>query len=139
MRTAITILSLLLAVGCATVGREVTKDQLTSFEKGRTTIPEVQDKLGPPTTTTLMQDGRTAMIYTFAHAQARPETFIPFVGAFVGGSDVRATSVNFTFDASGKLEGYTHTTSVTGSGMGLAGGRYQPPNRDLPQESTSVQ
>ena len=50
------------------------------------------------------------MAYTFAETKIRPETFIPYVGAFVGGADTKATSVAFRFDDRGILVASTTAT-----------------------------
>ena len=135
MKFLFSISLLVFLAGCATVGREITKDQIATFEKGKTTLSQVTIALGQPTTTTILQDGRQVIDYSFAHAQTRPETFIPFIGALVGGMDVRATHVRFTFDQHRILETFVHSETNTGSGYGLAGGQYQTPNRELPKET----
>lgn len=134
MKLIAALLCLLLSA-CATVGREVTKDQLGGLEKGKTTAAEVMQRIGPPTTTITSQDGRSTLIYVFAHAQARPESFIPFVGALIGGTDVRSSTVRFVFNKDGTLDDFTHATSSTGAGYGLSAGRYSPPDRSMPQEA----
>ena len=130
-----TLMICLLLAGCATVGREVTENQLQGFEKGKTTLNEVVSKLGTPTSSSSTLEGKRFISYVFAHAQARPESFIPIVGAFVGGSDVRSSVVTFTFNREGKLEDYFQSQSATGTGTGLAAGEYKAPDRTLPQEA----
>lgn len=129
------VVLLLTLAGCATVGREVTESQLQGLAKGKTTMDEVVARLGKPTSSASTLEGKRFISYVFAHAQARPESFIPIVGAFVGGTDVRSTMVTFTFDRDGKLEGYVQSQSATGSGTGLAAGEYRAPDRSLPQEA----
>lgn len=133
----ITLLATLLfstLTGCVSSGREIKSDQLTNFTKGKTTIADVTSALGKPTTTTTTSDGRRRVNYAFVHAQARPETYIPFIGGLVGGADVRSSMVDFTFDKNGILEDYTQSESNSGTGMGLSGGEYRAPDRTLPQE-----
>jgi hypothetical protein len=119
--------------GCTTVGREVTEAQLTGFEKGKTTQSEVIAKLGQPNSTMLMPNGQRSISYVFAHAQARPESFIPIVGGFVGGADSRTTVATFIFNADGTLDTYTHIQSNSGAGYGLSAAPYQQPDRSQPQ------
>src|SRR5882757_4441545 len=73
--------------GCVAGGVKVEERQLASFQKGQTTYAQVVGRLGAPTSSTLMPDGRRMIIYTYVQTQARPESFIPIVGAFVGGAD----------------------------------------------------
>lgn len=138
MRTIALLATLLISTltGCVSAGREIKSDQLTNFTKGKTTIADVTSALGKPTTTTTTSDGRRRVNYAFVHAQARPESFIPFVGAFVGGSDMRTSIVDFSFDKNGVLEDYTQSESNSGTGMGFSGGEYRAPDRTLPQEQT---
>lgn len=129
------LLSLLLLAGCASVGREIPKEKLASFTKGRTTLNEVVRELGPPTSEATTGDGKHVIAYVFAHAQARPESFIPIVGAFVGGADSRSTYASFTFNESGVLEDYLYSTSSTGAGYGASAGPYTTPDRTQPDSA----
>lgn len=131
----IVIAALAALAGCATVGREVSKDQIGALHKGETTTTQAATLLGQPTTVSTLGDGRQIWIYSFAHAQARPASFIPVVGLFAGGTDVRATNVSLTFDPAGVLQNYTSTTTNTAAGYGVSGGAYQAPDPTLPQEA----
>jgi outer membrane protein assembly factor BamE (lipoprotein component of BamABCDE complex) len=133
MKIAVLVLALAIS-GCTTVGKEIAPNQLADFKEGVTTQDEVIAKLGEPTTTTISSD-RVVMVYSFLHTQARPASFIPIVGLFAGGADVRSSMVSFVFDKYGKLERYSHTGTKTGAGTGFASGRYQAPDYSLPQEA----
>lgn len=111
MKVAALALALLLS-GCATVGKEVSRDQMSGFKEGQTTQEEVISRLGQPTLITNSTD-RTIMVYSFTHAQARPASFIPIVGLFAGGADVRSSSASFVFGKDGKLERQSHTATKT--------------------------
>lgn len=76
------------------------------------------------------------LIYSFSHAQARPASFIPVVGLFAGGADVRSSSVVLTFDRLGILLDYSVHRSATGMGTGLSAGSYQAPDTSQPAENT---
>jgi outer membrane protein assembly factor BamE (lipoprotein component of BamABCDE complex) len=120
---------------CASVGKEVTQDQLVEFKKGETTINEVVAKLGTPTSSSVTASGQRTISYVFAHAQARPGSFVPIVGPLIGGTDSRSSMVILMFDADGKLLNYNASQSQLGSGTGAAAGRYQQPNYDQPKEA----
>lgn len=115
-------LAVFLLSGCASGGVKVEERQLSSFERGRTTYSQVIGQLGAPTANTLMNDGRRVIVYTFVQAQARPESFIPIVGIFVGGADSQATSASLIFDREGVLESYSSTQAQYGMGTGFASG-----------------
>src|SRR5690606_31742759 len=105
--------------GCMSMGREVSADQYAKLEKGKTTIDEAVRLLGPPNVRSLMPDGRVTLGYSYAHAQARPASFIPIVGLFVGGSDVRSSMTTLVFH-DGVLETATMTEANQGIGTGFS-------------------
>lgn len=127
---------IVLLTACMSMGREVKSDQLTGFVKGKTSITEVTSSLGQPTSATITADGKQFLTYTFAHYQSRPASFIPIVGLFAGGADMRSSVVMFTFDKSGILEDYTQTQSINGIGQGFNSGEYRALDSTLPQEQT---
>lgn len=135
MKAMIAALLLIVLSGCATVGKEVTQEQVKGFKKGETTMEEVVSKLGSPTSSGVDASGRTVISYVFVHAQARAATFVPLVGPLIGGADSRSSAVSFTFGPNGVLLDYNHTQSAFGSGTGFAAGRYQQPNADQPREA----
>lgn len=128
------MIAALMLCGCVSVGREVTQDQLSGFQRGVTTQDQVVAKLGQPTSTTVSASGERSVAYVYMHSQPRAATFIPIVGGLVGGADTRTSQVVFTFDPAGKLVDYKATESNMGAGVGLAGGSYQP-QTDQPAEA----
>lgn len=109
-------------LGCAATGVQVTEEQTSAFVNGETTRTEVLQKLGPPTMQTTMPDGTKMVMYTYAEEKVRPSTFIPIVGAFVGGSDSRSTSVMLRFDGKDKLIDTTSSESNFGTAHGFSSG-----------------
>jgi len=120
---------------CVTMGKEITEEQLASFRKGETTPQEVIAQLGRPTSSTVTASGLRTLSYMFAHSQARPGTFVPFIGPFIGGADTRSSMVIFIFGADGKLQDFHASQTQLGSGFGAAAGRYQSPSTDQPSEA----
>jgi outer membrane protein assembly factor BamE (lipoprotein component of BamABCDE complex) len=111
------LLSVALA-GCVSSGVEVKPEQTANFRPGVTTRQEVLAKLGNPTTSSTLPDGSTMLVYAFSAAQARPASFIPIVGAFVGGADAHSSMVSFQFTPAGVLKSSSSATSQSGSQMG---------------------
>lgn len=109
-------------IGCAASGVQVKEEQLTQFEKGKTTLTEVVSTLGSPSMQTLMPDGSRMIVYSYAQMQTRPETFIPFIGAFVGGADVKTNSATLMFDDKGVLQLVSASSGATGSALGISSG-----------------
>lgn len=119
MKRLAVLVMLFVLLGCASSGKQIKAEQLQSFEKGRTTLPEVISCLGQPTSKTTTIDGHVVICYNYVQASARPESFIPIVGLFAGGVDSRSNNVTMTFDQQGVLQGYSTTESATGVGTGL--------------------
>jgi outer membrane protein assembly factor BamE (lipoprotein component of BamABCDE complex) len=107
--------------GCASHGVMVSDQQAAQFKRGETTEAEIIATLGAPTVTTTI-NGQRSISYNGAQVQARPASFIPFIGPFVGGADVRASSVVFRFDGSGKLAETVSNQHASATGTGLAAG-----------------
>lgn len=133
MRCFITISALLTLSACVSAGVRVDQSKMAEFRKGRTTYPEVIEQLGQPTQTTLQDNGTKTITYLYYSAQSRPESFIPYVGAFVGGVDAENTMVTLTFDKNGILRNYT--SSHGNSGMGRGFEAYSQPRTDQPRKA----
>jgi outer membrane protein assembly factor BamE (lipoprotein component of BamABCDE complex) len=120
----ITVAALTLSA-CVATGRKVTQEQVSQFQKGKTTYQQVISSLGAPTNSTLLSDGSRAISYSYAQSQASAASFIPYVGGLVGGSETEHTSVYMTFDKNGVLTDYTATSGRTSTGTGLLSGQRQ--------------
>lgn len=118
MKVVIALSLVISLAGCMSTGVEVSQDQTSSFKTGTTTQQEVVARLGAPTSRTSLPDGSSMMVYSFASAKARPASFIPIVGAFVGGADSRSSMVMFQFAPDGTLKSTTRSDSAMGSRMG---------------------
>jgi hypothetical protein len=64
--------------------------------------------------------------------QARPESFIPYIGGLVGGMDTKSSEVSFTFDKTGILRSTASTQGQAGVGENMAAGA--PIKRSAPQK-----
>ncbi|MCA1977635.1 MAG: hypothetical protein LDL19_00205 [Thiobacillus sp.] len=126
MKTLPVILAVTLIAGCASSGVKVDQSKVSAFERGVTTRAQIETALGRPTSAMVMRDGKTVLTYTFANAQVRPESFIPIVGMFAGGTDVRAESVTVYLDEHGLYDGADSVASEFGAATGLAAGKPQP-------------
>lgn len=115
--------------GCAATGVQVTEAQTSGFVKGETTRSEVLQTLGSPTMQSTMPDGTRMVMYTYAEATVRPSTFIPIVGAFVGGTDSRGSSVVLRFDSEDKLIDTSSSESSYGTAHGISSGVNAPPQQ----------
>jgi len=121
--------------GCVSAGREVTQKDMAGIEKGKTTTVDVKSRLGKPNSQTIDSEGRQIYTYFFIHSQARPESFIPIVGAFVGGADTRNSYTTFIFDSEGILQSYTQSEGGIGAGQNMSSTGYQAEDRQEPKAS----
>ncbi len=106
---------------CTSAGIKVDQSKMAQFHKGSTTESQVIAALGPPTNFQQNDDGTHAISYVYTSTQARPESFIPYVGVFVGGADTEQTAALFTFDRHDILTHISHSQGGMGVGMGFEG------------------
>jgi len=122
MKRIAALLALALLAGCTTSGVKVTEQQLAQLHPGQSTWGDMVAALGEPTATGFTSDANRTATYTFMKISTRPETFIPYVGLFVGGADTKTDSVMLVFAQDGKLKNWAGSSGGIGTGMGLASG-----------------
>jgi outer membrane protein assembly factor BamE (lipoprotein component of BamABCDE complex) len=105
---AVILTACLLLPSCMTSGRRIDKNDLSWIRTGTTTREQVHTVLGPPTSRMSRSDGSSVESYAYVHAQVKGQSFIPFAGAFVGGTRVNQTSTTFTYGADGTVLDYMH-------------------------------
>ncbi|WLE64118.1 outer membrane protein assembly factor BamE (plasmid) [Burkholderia plantarii] len=114
-----------LLAGCATTGNERLEATSQSsvraqIQEGKTTKQDVQDTFGSPNKTTFTDSGLEIWTYELAHATPHAINFVPIVGAFAHGADVRKKTLTVLFDDNGTVKKYTfaETTDVAKGGIG---------------------
>jgi hypothetical protein len=118
---ALAVLLVFCLTACASAGVKVDQSKMSQFQKGKTTEADVVAALGQPTNSEQNDDGTNVIRYVYSSTQARPETFIPIVGAFVGGADTEQTVASFTFDQKNILIRSSHSQGGLGVGTNLEG------------------
>ena len=111
-----------LLAGCATVGRKLDQTSVDKIKKGETTREEVLKLIGSPDQMTRDGSGNVTFSYMYVRATAKPETYIPIVGAFAGGANVQNQMVIVTFGPDGIVKDIISTYGATESGMGTSAG-----------------
>ncbi|SFO03885.1 outer membrane protein assembly factor BamE domain-containing protein [Nitrosospira briensis] len=113
-----------LLAGCATAGNEKLKDHTQStisqrITEGRTTKNQVIAALGQPSVVSFTDAGNE--IWTYKHARATPQAqnFIPLVGLFSSGADVKTKELVVMFNKDEVVSKYTmrETDEVVKSGL----------------------
>lgn len=90
-----------------TVGKPVSTEVLTSFERGETTVSDVKAKLGEPSATSVNSTGNTSLMYFHANTS---------VNFAAGGANSTVNAVSLSFDSDGKLIDYVATQSNSAPG-----------------------
>lgn len=110
---------------CMSMGTKVEQEKLSKFVKGKTTYTEVVQELGKPNQSTINSDGTRMIMYMYSQSQAKAESFIPFVGGFLGGATSENTTVTLSFDKKNILTNYTASEGGMDAGTGIMSGRKQ--------------
>lgn len=121
-------------IGCAATGVKVSDEALSSLKPRQATVDQAIALLGAPTSRMRMGDGSTMLQYVYAEAKIRPASFVPIVGAFAGGTDVRSSMAMLRFGPDGKLIDITTSASQYGTGTGVSAGSVAPDQLPQPRQ-----
>ncbi|MGD0017089.1 MAG: outer membrane protein assembly factor BamE [Verrucomicrobiia bacterium] len=116
------ILLCVLLVGCASVGRKLDQASVDRIQIGKTTRQDVLASLGSPDQLTRLGNSDVIFSYHYIHAAAKPESYIPIVGAFAGGANVQQQIVMITFGQDDIVKNVMSTQGATESGYNLGAG-----------------
>ena len=72
-------------------------------------------------------DGLVTMTWIYSEATAKGATFIPIVGAFAGGANVKTKTLLVCLDTNGKVTDYSYSGGSTQSGAGTQSDPENPP------------
>lgn len=127
-RVAVLAMATLLAIGCASTGHKIEQSAVNRIQSGVTTKAEVVSLVGNPEMVTKKGNGDTVFVYHYTRSSVKPATFIPYVGAFVGGADTQHQMTNITFGPDGIVKDYSSTQGGMETNMNLtAGDRPEAP------------
>jgi hypothetical protein len=104
---------------------------MANFRAGETTLQDVVTALGPASLETALDDGSTLLVYTYVTSRPHPESYLPFIGSLIAGSDTHSSAAVFLFDRSGILKSANTTSSNVGTGLtaGAHTGPHAAPTR----------
>jgi hypothetical protein len=86
-----------------TRGTEVSGPQIDQFQKGVSTIVDVETKLGMPQKTGPLANGDTAADYILLQESANGASYVPFARLAAGAMNVHEVRVEFEFNPAGHL------------------------------------
>lgn len=107
---------------CVSVGRKIDQSAADKIEKGKTTREQVVSLIGSPEMITRNSNGDTVFIYNYTRSTAKPATFIPYIGPFVGGANTQHQSTSVTFGPDGVVKAFSSTQGSMESNIGLTAG-----------------
>jgi outer membrane protein assembly factor BamE (lipoprotein component of BamABCDE complex) len=104
-------LSLLVSclAACVSSGRKIDQSAADKIEKGKTTREQVINLIGSPDRITRTGNGDIIYVYNYMRIAAKPASFIPYVGLFVGGSNLQHQMYMVTFGPDGLVKDYLST------------------------------
>jgi hypothetical protein len=97
--------------GCASVGTPIATQNIPKIRKGVTTEAELVQMFGPPTDKSLSTNGKTVDTWIHSAAQAKGTSFIPYAGAFVGGTNMQLDKLQAIIGIDGRVEDYLFNKS----------------------------
>ena len=124
---------LTLCSGCMSydteLGTQMTAEKVTQIKKGITTRAEVEALLGPPTSVTMLGNGKRVMSYhytgTKGEMHATAMSYVPIVGLFAGGSKasgvVHTQTLQVMLSDAGVVEDYEFSDTSTNTGTNAEG------------------
>jgi outer membrane protein assembly factor BamE (lipoprotein component of BamABCDE complex) len=118
----LSIISILLIVGCATVGRKIDQAAVDKIQKGVSTREDVRGLVGSPDHVSREAGGDETWSYIYIRSAVKGESFIPIVGAFAGGVNTQQQSVAVVFGQDGKVSKVISNYGGTSLDEGLSAG-----------------
>jgi hypothetical protein len=97
---------LILFYGCVSVGTPIAKGSVSQIRKGVTTESELVQMFGKPISRATGSDGKLIMGWNYTSSHAKPATFIPLAGGFIGGAVATSETLSVTMDRSGRVTDY---------------------------------
>jgi len=121
---ALALIGSLALAGCASAGNQSLKDQneasvSSKLTRGVSTKGDVQKVFGDPEDVSFTDSGNEIWHYSYAKAQAKAVSFIPYVNLLKSGSDVDKTTLVVLFDKQGIVTNFTIANSKEEISYGL--------------------
>jgi outer membrane protein assembly factor BamE (lipoprotein component of BamABCDE complex) len=95
-----------LLVGCASVGQNFDESKVSQIKKGETTEPELIQMFGQPQQRGVNSEGQSVLTWMYSEATVKGESFIPYAGAFIGGTNTKDKTLTVILQ-DGRVESFT--------------------------------
>lgn len=83
-----------LLVGCASVGNNFDESKIAEIKKGQTTEADLLKMFGPPENRMMNSDNGLTLTWTYSEAAVKGTSFIPYAGAFMGGTKAKSKTLS---------------------------------------------
>lgn len=138
IRTVISAISLLCLCACASVGKKIDRAGAERIKVGDSK-QDVLAAIGKPDG--IGRDaasGQETWNYVYMTQTVKPETFIPFAGAFIGGANSTSDTVIVFFDQNGKVANVNTAFANTDATMNTVSGdrKAEPKPQEKPAKAT---
>jgi len=87
-------------------GTKVEQSAVSKIIKGKTTKSEVIALLGNPMSASLTGNGKEIDTWSYAHTQVKGSAFVPVVGVFAGGPDMKLQTFQVILNKNKVVEDY---------------------------------
>ena len=108
--------------GCASVGAPINQKAADQIQEGVTTKDQVAILMGQPYQISRLPNGESAYMYIYSKVSAKASSFIPIVGALVGGSKVDSQNLIVTFNKDGIVKAVTGSQTSASADSNLSAG-----------------
>jgi hypothetical protein len=99
--------------GCASVGNNFDENRAANIEKGVTTESDLIRMFGEPNNRTVNGNGTKVLDWTYVQSEVKGESFIPYAGSFLGGTNSAQKSMHVVLNAAGRVADYTVSSGGT--------------------------
>ena len=106
------LLLTLFAISCASAGNNFDESKISQIKKGETTEADLVAMFGEPQNRSVNSDSGLTLTWIYAEAKVKGESFIPYAGAFMGGTRSKSKTLSVIL-ADNKVTSFTYTGGGT--------------------------
>jgi outer membrane protein assembly factor BamE (lipoprotein component of BamABCDE complex) len=99
-------------MSCASAGNNFDESKISQIKKGQTTEADLIGMFGPPQNRSVNSDTGVTLTWIYSEAKVKGESFIPYAGAFMGGTRSKSKTLSVTL-ADNKVTSYTYSGGGT--------------------------
>jgi hypothetical protein len=82
--------------GCASVGRNFDETKVSQIKTNETSEADLITLFGKPQNRMMNSSGQMILTWMYSESNVKGQSFIPFAGPFIGGTDTKTKTLNVT-------------------------------------------